>query len=202
MRFSKTDLARKLLIVSVGSIVSAYGITLAIGAGYGGATLAVLWQGVSRTFGISLGWASFAVAVIMIFFALVYDIRQIQAGTVIYQILYSYFLDVFAALQRYTHWSAVNFLIMLTGVAVFAVGTGIYASADFGRGSYEAVTFALADKNHWQVKYVRMSLDAAVVAAGVCLGGKFGACTVCTVLMSGPIIQFTVKQMKKLLFTA
>lgn len=35
---------------------------------------------------------------------------------------------------------------MLLGVVLFAVGTGLYASASLGRGSYEAVTFALAEK--------------------------------------------------------
>ena len=51
-------------------------------------------------------------------------------------------------------------------IVLFAVGTGLYAAADLGRGSYEAVTFALAEKNHWQVKVVRMILDAAMVVIG------------------------------------
>ena len=39
------DLLKKLIIIVIGSIVAAYGITLALYAGFGGATLAVLWQG-------------------------------------------------------------------------------------------------------------------------------------------------------------
>ena len=50
--------------------------------------------------------------------------------------------------------------------------------------------FALAEKNHWQVKIVRMALDILVVIIGVLLGGKFGVCTIITVIISGPIIQF------------
>lgn len=53
-----------------GSVIAAYGITLALYAGFGGATLAVLWLGISKTFHISMGMASFAVAVVMILFAL------------------------------------------------------------------------------------------------------------------------------------
>ncbi len=34
-----------------------------------------------------------------------------------------------------------------------------------------------------------MILDAAVVVAGVLLGGQFGACTVVTIVISAPIIQ-------------
>ena len=38
----------KIIVILVGSIISAYGITLAMYAGFGSATLAVLWQGVSK----------------------------------------------------------------------------------------------------------------------------------------------------------
>ena len=61
------------------------------------------------------------------------------------------------------------------------------------------MTFALAEKNHWQVKIVRMILDAAMVVIGVILGGKFGVCTVVTVIVSGPVIQFTVTKAKKIM---
>ena len=135
-------------ILVIGSIIAAYGITLALYAGFGRATLAVLWQGLARTFHISIGTASFVVAL---------------------------------------------------GMILFAVGTGLYASASLGRGSYEAVTFALAEKNHWQIKFVRMALDILVVVTGVLFGGKFGVCTLITVIISGPIIQFVNAKAKQVL---
>ena len=63
--------------------------------------------------------------------------------------------------------------------------------------SYEAVTFSLAEKNWWKIKIVRMVLDIIMVIIGVLLGGKFGICTIVTVLLSGPIIQATVSTVKK-----
>ena len=47
---SKLERTIKLIIIVAGSVVAAYGITLALYAGFGGATLAVLWQGISKTF--------------------------------------------------------------------------------------------------------------------------------------------------------
>ena len=44
-----------------------------------------------------------------------------------------------------------------------------------------------------------MILDVLVVVAGVLLGGKFGVCTVITVLVSGPIIQYVNNKAKQLL---
>ena len=42
-----------------------------------------------------------------------------------------------------------------------------------------------------------MVLDVLMVVIGVLLGGKFGICTVATVLLSGPVIQATVNAVKK-----
>ena len=196
---SKTEWVKKIIIIVIGSIIAAYGITLALYAGFGGATLAVLWQGISRTFHISIGMASLIVAIVMIVFAFFYDRSQIHIGTILYQIVYSFCVDLFANAHVYSTHLWVNALIMLLGVMFFAVGTGFYAAASLGRGSYEALTFSLAEKNGWQVKVVRMILDIVMVIAGVLLGGKFGICTIVTIIISGPVIQFTAGITKKYL---
>ncbi len=196
---SKTEWTKKIIIIVIGSIIAAYGITLALYAGFGGATLAVLWQGISRTFHISIGMASLIVAIIMIVFSFFYDRSQIHIGTIIYQLVYSLCVDLFANAHVYSTHLWVNALIMLLGVMLFAVGTGVYAAASLGRGSYEALTFSLAKKNGWQVKAVRMILDIVMVLTGVLLGGKFGICTIVTIIISGPVIQFTASKAKKLL---
>ena len=173
---------KKIMIIVLGSMLAAYGITLALYAGFGGATLAIVWQGMSKTFHISIGMASLIVALIMIVFVFFYDRSQLNIGTILYQLVYSFCV-----------------VIMILGVMLFAVGTGFYASASMGRGSYEALTFSLAEKNHWQVKGVRMILDVLMVIVGVVLGGKFGICAIATILFSGPVIQFTTAKTKKLL---
>lgn len=192
------DFLKKLVIIVIGSIISAYGITLALYAGFGGATLAVLWQGISETFHISIGMASFIVALAMILFALIYDRRQINVGTVLYQIVYSSCVDLFANCHIYSRYMWINFFIMLLGVLLFSAGTGLYASASLGRGSYEAVTFAIAEKNNRQVKVVRIILDIVMVVTGVLLGGKFGICTIVTIIVSGPVIQLVNGKAKQI----
>lgn len=170
MKFKKYLI--KILTVIIGSIISAYGITLSIGAGFGGATLAILWQGLTNVTGMTIGTSSLVVAVAMIIFAFFYDRKQINVGTILYQIIYSFFVDVFTKIQHYTEIKAVNFILMLVGIVIFSFGTGLYSAADFGRGSYEAVTFSLAEKNKWKVKTVRMILDVLMVVAGVLLGAN------------------------------
>ena len=43
------------LKIVVGSILAAYGLTLAVYAGFGGATLAIFWQGVANLTGLTIG---------------------------------------------------------------------------------------------------------------------------------------------------
>ena len=60
------------LKIVVGSILAAYGLTLAVYAGFGGATLAIFWQGVANLTGLTIGGASLAVAVVMLAFVFLY----------------------------------------------------------------------------------------------------------------------------------
>ena len=43
------------------------------------------------------------------------------------------------------------------------------------------------------------ALDILVVVTGVLFGGKFGVCTLITVIISGPIIQFVNAKAKQVL---
>ncbi len=190
---------KKIIVIVIGSIIAAYGITLAMYAGFGGATLAVLWQGISRTFHISIGMASLVIALLMIVFVLFYDRSQLHIGTILYQLVYSFCVDLFADAHIYSRYAWINVFIMVSGVILFAIGTGFYAAASMGRGAYEALTFSIAEKNNWQVKVVRMILDIVMVISGVALGGKFGICTIVTILVSGLIIQYTASKTKKIL---
>ena len=192
-----TGIFLRLLMICLGAALASYGIDLAIHAGYGSATLAVLWQGVSVRFGLSYGAASLLVAAAMVAFCLVYDRSQIHVGTILYQIVYTFAIDFFRTRVYYTESAVLNFGIMLLGIAVFAVGTAFYAFADLGRGSYEALTFAFVKKKGWQTKTVRITLDILVVVVGVLLGGKAGICTLCTIFLSGHIIQWTMGRLRK-----
>lgn len=175
----------KLALVAIGTAIAAFGLDMAIYAGFGSATLAVLWQGISNVANISIGFSALLIALAIIAFCLVYDRRQIHIGTIVYQLVYSFCLDLFAPYMRYSASPYINFLIMIIGLVIFTFGAALYSSADFGRGPYEALTFAIVHKKSWQIRNVRIALDIACVVLGIMLGGKAGLCTVATILLSG-----------------
>lgn len=188
---------KKILTVIVGTVIASYGIDLAIHAGFGGATLAVLWEGLSKTLGITMGQASFAIALVMIAFCFFYNRRQISWGTLIYQVFYSSFLDIFEPVLIYSDSRVVNFFLMVLGILILAFGSALYSYADFGRGSYEAMTFAFVERNGFQTRNVRITLDIICVVLGALLGGKFGLCTLATIALSGVCLQFVFGLLQK-----
>ena len=188
---------QKLFLIVIGATAAAYGITLAIHAGFGGATLAIFWQGLSMTFSLTMGQVSFLTAVVMIVLSYFLDKKQIHIGTFLYQILYSPLVDLFSSIHRYSDSAVVNFFIMLAGIFIMAVGTGIYSAADFGKGSYDAMNFSLSSKTGLSISLTRIALDVTMSVTGLLLGGKIGLCTLATVFFTGPIVQKTVELLQK-----
>ena len=129
----------KILIVVIGTAVAALGMDMAIYAGFGSATLAVLWQGIAQTVNITVGQASLIIAAAMVLFCLFYDRSQIHIGTILYQVIYSLCIDWFEQYIQYGSNQMINFLLMILGLVIFSLGSALYSVADFGKGSYEAL---------------------------------------------------------------
>lgn len=101
-------LARRLVLLVAGSVISAYGIALAIEAGFGNVALVVLRQSVSRTFGIAMGQASLATSLIMIGFAFLCDRRPSRMGTLVHQVVCNVFVDAFSRVHSYGGFVPIN----------------------------------------------------------------------------------------------
>ena len=91
----KSNLFLRSILLVIGTMIAAFGIDLAINAGFGGATLAILWQGLSNVFPITIGQSSIIIAVAMVLFCWFYDRKQIHVGTLVYQLVYGFCIDIF-----------------------------------------------------------------------------------------------------------
>lgn len=75
--------------------------------------------------------------------------------------------------------------IILNGVA-----TGAYIGAGLGAGPRDGLTTGVVRLTGWQVRWVRMGIEAAVLALGWMLGGAVGVGTILYTLSTGPLMQF------------
>lgn len=195
----KSNLFLRSILLVIGTMIAAFGIDLAINAGFGGATLAILWQGLSNVFPITIGQSSIIIAVAMVLFCWFYDRKQIHVGTLVYQLVYGFCIDIFEPYLIYSDNRMINFLLMLLGITFLSLGSALYSIADLGRRSYEAMTFALVNRRGWKISYTRIGLDIICVVTGFALGGKVGLCTIATILISGPLLQLFVKMCKSVI---
>ena len=195
----KSNLFLRSILLVIGTMIAAFGIDLAINAGFGGATLAILWQGLANVFPITIGQSSIIIAVAMVLFCWFYDRKQIHVGTLVYQLVYGFCIDIFEPYLIYSDNRMINFLLMLLGITFLSLGSALYSIADLGRGSYEAMTFALVNRRGWKISYTRIGLDIICVVTGFALGGKVGLCTIATILISGPLLQLFVKMCKSVI---
>ena len=124
---SRKKMILKLLTVIVGTVIAAFGLDIAIYAGFGSATLAVLWQGMAKTIRITIGQASLIIASAMVAFCWFYDRKQIHIGTILYQVIYSFCIDLFAPFLHYSSSKLANFLIMICGLVIFSFGSALYS---------------------------------------------------------------------------
>lgn len=192
----KTHLSKG-LCVAVGCVISVFGLMLAVCAGFGASTFTVMLDGVSHALSITMGQASWLVNAAIFLFCLIYDRRQVHVGTVIVLILTGFCIDFFASVLVYPASRVLCFFIMLLGIVIMGFGAAVQAFAEYGRGAYEALTFAFVDKNGWQVRKVRIILDIIMVIIGVTLGGAAGLCTLATIPICGPVMQRSLKWLKK-----
>lgn len=199
VNIGKSNLFLRSTLLVIGTMIAAFGIDLAINAGFGGATLAILWQGLSNVFPITIGQSSIIIAVAMLLFCWFYDRKQIHVGTLVYQLVYGFCIDIFEPYLIYSDNRMINFLLMLLGITFLSLGSALYSIADLGRGSYEAMTFALVNRRGWKISYTRIGLDIICVVTGFALGGKVGLCTIATILISGPLLQLFVKMCKSVI---
>ena len=78
-------------------------------------------------------------------------------------------------------------------VGIMTTVTGVEVAPDLK--TCKAYISVLGDE---QAKADTMA-GVAMVVIGIALGGKFGLCTIFTIIISGPVIQFTASKTKKVL---
>lgn len=90
-------------------------------------------------------------------------------------------------------WARVTLLV--GGVVLNAVATGLYIGSQLGRGPRDGLMTGLVRRTGLSLRVVRTSIEVGVVAIGWLLGGTLGAGTVLYALAIGPLVQVLLPRM-------
>jgi uncharacterized membrane protein YczE len=181
---------RRLVQLYVGLVLFGVSSSMLLLAGLGVDPWDVFHQGLSRQFGLGVGtWAIIVgVAVLMLWIPL----RQRPGfGTLSNVVVVGLVIDVMLATVSPVHDLATQIVVMLGGVLLNGIATGLYIGAGLGPGPRDGLMTGLAARGH-SIRIVRTSIELTVLLTGWLLGGTVGVGTVVYALGIGPIAHVTI----------
>ncbi|MFH8563194.1 YitT family protein [Streptomyces sp. NPDC017988] len=189
----RPHLTRRLVQLYAGLALYGASSALMVQAGLGPEPWNVLNQGLAELTGLSIGSVSIVVgaAVLLLWIPL----RQRPGlGTVSNVVVCGVAMDATLALLPDAHALAVRVPLLVAGVLLNGVATGLYITAAFGPGPRDGLMTGLHRRTGRSIRLIRTSIEATVVVTGFALGGTVGAGTVLYALSIGPLAQFFLRR--------
>jgi uncharacterized membrane protein YczE len=150
----------------------------------------VFHQGLARTFGGEVGtWAIIAsVFVLMLWIPLR---ARPGVGTLANSVIVGLCINATVWLVPAQHHLPGQVAMLVAGIVLNGLATGLYIGAGFGPGPRDGLTTAIAARGH-QIRVVRTLIEVTVLAVGWLLGGSVGVGTVLYAALIGPITHRTI----------
>lgn len=168
----------------------AYGVSLAllVRADLGLNPWSVFHQGLSGLTGISLGLVVNIVGALVLLIWI--PLRQRPGiGTICNVLVLGTAADVTLSMLPPITGLPLRIAFLVGAILLNGVATGAYIGAGLGPGPRDGLTTGGVRLTGWEVRWVRMAIEASVLALGWMLGGTIGVGTVLYALSNGPLLQ-------------
>lgn len=147
----------------------------------------VLHQGIARRTGVPFGLVVDAVGALVLLAWLPLKVRP-GLGTVSNVVVVGIVAGVVAESMVTPRSLLARGTLLLLGIAINAVATGLYIGARLGPGPRDGLMLGLAARGH-SVRLARTVIELSVLTAGWLLGGSVGPGTLAFALTIGPAAQ-------------
>jgi uncharacterized membrane protein YczE len=149
----------------------------------------VFHQGLAERFGIGIGTVSVIVGAMVLL--LWWPLRQRpRLGTLSNVVVVGGTIDAVMAVLPYHPQPAVRIPLLILGVLLNGVATGLYISARYGPGPRDGLMTGLHRRTGRSLRLIRTGIELGVLTAGYLLGGGVGVGTVLYAVAIGPLAQF------------
>ena len=185
-------LGRRLIQLYSGLALYGASSALLVESGLGLEPWGVLHQGLAELTGLTIGVVSIFVgaAVLLLWIPL----RQRPGlGTVSNVFAVGLAMDATLALVPDAHGLAARIPLLVAGIILNGVATGLYIAASFGPGPRDGLMTGLHRLTGRSIRLVRTAIEVAVVATGFALGGTVGIGTVLYAVAIGPLAQLFLR---------
>lgn len=175
----------------VGLALYGVGCALTVAAGLGVDPWTVFAQGISRVTGVGIGWITNIVglAVLLLWIPL----RQKPGvGTIANILLVGTSMQMALAVLPHPDQLWAQALLLVSGVVLVAVASGLYIGARFGPGPRDGLMTGLNGRFGWPIWACRLLVEGSVLILGWLLGGTVGVGTVVFALGIGPLVHLAM----------
>ncbi|HYC96784.1 hypothetical protein [Brevundimonas sp.] len=179
---------RRFTQLQIGLLLYGLSIALMVRGGLGMNPWGVFHQGLSEVTGVSLGMVVNGVGALVLLVWI--PLRQWPGiGTLSNVLVIGVATDAALWLLPPVEGLALRSLFLIAAIVLNGVATGAYIGAGLGAGPRDGLTTGVVRLTGWQVRWVRMGIEAAVLALGWMLGGAVGVGTILYTLSTGPLMQ-------------
>ncbi|MEU6367567.1 hypothetical protein ABZ876_17955 [Streptomyces sp. NPDC046931] len=188
----RSRLIRRLFQLYAGLALYGASSALLVQAGLGLEPWNVLHQGLAELTGLSMGVVLTIVGAIVLLLWI--PLRQRPGlGTVSNVLVIGFAMDATLGVLPEVRSLAVRVPVLLAGIVLNGMATGLYITADFGPGPRDGLMTGLHRRTGRSIRLIRTAVEVAVVATGFALGGTVGVGTVLYALCIGPLAQFFLR---------
>ncbi len=152
----------------------------------------MLHQGLAERTGLTIGVVSIVVGAVVLLLWI--PLRQRPGlGTVSNVFVIGLAIDGTLAVVPEVHVLAVRVPLLVAGVVLNGLATGLYIAAAFGPGPRDGLMTGLHQRTGRSIRLMRTAIEVAVVVTGFTLGGTVGIGTLVYALSIGPLAQFFLR---------
>ncbi|MEV5810002.1 YczE/YyaS/YitT family protein [Streptomyces parvulus] len=155
----------------------------------GASSWSVLTEGISASLGISFGWATNLVSLLILISWI--PLRELPGlGTVLNVAVIGFAADATAAVLPDPRGLPAEIGYLVVGLTALAFFDALYLGAHFGSGPRDGLMTGLVRLTRLPIALVRTAIEVSVTCAGWILGGTVGVGTVLVALLVGPLIGY------------
>jgi len=181
-------LHRRLANLIGGLVLFGMGIGLMLQSDLGVPPWDVLHQGLARRIGLTVGVWSIIVSMVVL--GLWLPLRERYGlGTLLNAVIIGVVLDVTAVVLPEANSSGVAWVMLIGGVVLIGIASGLYIGADLGPGPRDGLMTGIARRGP-SIRLTRAMIEITVLTAGWILGGTLGIGTLIFALGIGPLVQY------------
>ncbi len=178
----------------LGLAVFGVGISLLIDANLGAAPWDVFHTGVAELTGLPVGQVTIITGVVLLLLWIPLG-ETMGLGTVLNAIEIGLVVDLVLPLVPEPELLVARTTMMLAGVVVIAIGSGLYIGAGLGPGPRDGLMTGFARRGI-SIRVARTSIELTVLVIGIALGGAIGVGTAVFALGIGPLVQYFLPRLR------